>query len=112
MINIIDRNNFPKVKLGIAYQPTNVVFTCMHVGSIEYVRGTHSGATPAVNVLPVEMLLTGRLAKALQLTLALIKPDGVAQPLVLEVGTGFCTRYEMDAIYLALTFRVTLQSFL
>ncbi|XP_056437024.1 nucleoside diphosphate kinase 6 [Gadus chalcogrammus] len=30
------------------------------------------------------MLLTARLAKALQLTLAVVKPDGVAHPLVLE----------------------------
>ena len=40
------------------------------------------------------MLLTARLAKALQLTLAVVKPDGMAHPLVLEVG--FCAHCMMD----------------
>ena len=57
------------------------------------------------------MLLTARLAKALQLTLAVIKPDGVAHPLVLEVGVDFCAHCMIDAqINIRFAFILSFQS--
>ncbi|CAL8316211.1 unnamed protein product [Merluccius merluccius] len=49
----------------------------------QLLRGARSRAAAGATERKV-MLLTTRLAKALQLTLAVIKPDGVAHPLMLE----------------------------
>lgn len=39
------------------------------------------------------LLTTARLSKVLQLTLAVIKPDAVAHPLMLEVSSNYLSYY-------------------